>query len=397
MKTDMKLTDENLLSLGQTIKPETQVFFRKSGADHLALRVMKRKDGSIKRDFVWDGRAGERTHRKTLGEVPGMTLAEARIAAASYKPALGSPAPSTVSTTEPGTPTYKSVRDAWLAGGASRWKPLTASQMTAWSSKVPAEWMAKPIADFTREFIQPVYDAKATASPASAKNFKSALFQIFDHAKRTKKYSGENPMTTDPRGDVYGLLAHKLEPRVMKLTREQVASVDKAIEAARVKYPVLGAYVHLCRLQAFRKTELLQMKWSSVNLEARTGWLPARDRKNDKPLQIALRRKTVEILSALPSRGKSDYLFPDKTLTKPMKELHSSWIQIHICEPAGVAPGEFWLHGCRKLVVRELSDLGISIRVAAGILGDSIAVVSKWYADVAAVEEQAEAMDRLDV
>lgn len=126
-------------------------------------------------------------------------------------------------------------------------------------------------------------------------------------------------------------------------------------------------------LTGCRKMELVDLKWSEVDLTAGTIRLSAARNKSGQPVTKQLSDLALEILKALPSD--QAYVFPGRYANTRMKEVSSLWRKVR--QQAGL--DDIWLHDSRRTTGSWLAQSGASLHLIAQVLGQTTEHVTKVY------------------
>jgi len=116
-----------------------------------------------------------------------------------------------------------------------------------------------------------------------------------------------------------------------------------------------------------RKMEAMKAKWSDIELENRLWTVPAYLNKTKKPKTLALGTSAVTILMNLPSRGKSEYVFPNPETGLPMTTI--SRVFQRLKRQSGINP-QMRIHDTRACLAQRLLKNNASIETVAKILGN---------------------------
>jgi integrase len=136
-----------------------------------------------------------------------------------------------------------------------------------------------------------------------------------------------------------------------------------------------GPVVKLLLLTGARRDEVAGMRWSEIDLEARSWTLPAARSKNRREHQIPLTDSAVAILKALPRHDKVDFVFSTNGKTavsgfSKVKANVDAWIAARLGEAGERAPMPDWvLHDLRRTVATNLQKLGVRLEVTEAVLG----------------------------
>jgi integrase len=189
------------------------------------------------------------------------------------------------------------------------------------------------------------------AGPVSANRARATLSRFFRWAIG-EGLCDANPVTgTNKRTEN--------DPRERSLSDAEAAAVWLA--APDNDY---GHLVRLILLTGCRRQELGSLKWSEIDLEAKTITLPKDRTKNGQEHVVPLSDSAATILGAIPPRGDRKYVFGRgqggfRGWAKPKKEELDSAVKFK--EP-------WTLHDLRRTVRTGLGKLGIQPHIAEAVL-----------------------------
>lgn len=167
------------------------------------------------------------------------------------------------------------------------------------------------------------------------------------------------------------------------LTREQLMALGKTLtESERCKdkraeeyeRPIMLAVIRMLVFTGCRRSEILTLKWSAVNLEA--GILDLPDSKTGRKL-VTLNAPAAQLLAAQPRT--SEYVFPGRAAGKPLVGIGHVWERIR--KRAGLE--NVRLHDLRHSYGSTAAGLGASLPVIGALLGHTVAQTTQRYAGLA--------------
>lgn len=132
--------------------------------------------------------------------------------------------------------------------------------------------------------------------------------------------------------------------------------------------------IELLLLTGARRNEITQARWEHVNLEQKTMLVPLS--KSGKPRTISLNQTAVDLISNLPSRYASEWLFPSPRTGRPCPALYYPWVRVR--DRAGLK--ELRLHDLRHSYASNLVNGGVSLYVVQQLLGHSSPSTTQRYA-----------------
>ena len=147
------------------------------------------------------------------------------------------------------------------------------------------------------------------------------------------------------------------------------------IDAARMDENQLAANaIELLLLTGGRRNEITQAAWEHVDLAKGTLLVPLS--KSGKPRTIALNVAAIDLISSLPSRGRSKWLFPSGKTNKPCPSLYYPWERIR--KRAGL--DDLRLHDLRHSYASNLVNGGVSLYIVQQLLGHTNPRTTQRYA-----------------
>lgn len=134
-----------------------------------------------------------------------------------------------------------------------------------------------------------------------------------------------------------------------------------------------GVFVHLILDTGARKSEILNRRWSDVDLDKREIILDTS--KNGKPRRLYFSEWTLKLLLRVyPVRGEDELLFEGRVPNKPIN-YRASWKNLK----SEVGREEIHLHDTRHFCSARMITRGWSLEVVGQALGNSAAVVARRY------------------
>ena len=195
------------------------------------------------------------------------------------------------------------------------------------------------------------------AQPATINRELSALRQLFNLAKRWKRFFGENPVSIS-----------RLLPENNQ--KERILTYEEEEALIKASNPSLRAII-LCALHTgMRKSEILTLRWEDVDLENNIITIEHTNTKTKRTRRIPINQtlRAILIEKRLKSGG-SDYVFLSE-VGKPYK-FHDSLKGAfeRACKKAGIQGLRF--HDLRHTAATRMIEAGASIVAVSRILGHS--------------------------
>jgi integrase len=207
-------------------------------------------------------------------------------------------------------------------------------------------------------------------APATCNRIAVLLSHLFNLAITSWKIPG---VTKNPAVAVVLFAVNNI--RQVFLSPEQIGALVKAgAPKPGQQNDLTLTIVMFLVLTGVRKANALKARWCELD-EARGLWnIPIT--KSGKPQTLQLSEEVLSLLKNLPSRGHSDYLFPNPKTRKPFVSIYSSWNSMR--EAAGL--GHVRMHDLRHSFASLLINGGASLFMVQGALGHSNPQVTMRYA-----------------
>lgn len=159
--------------------------------------------------------------------------------------------------------------------------------------------------------------------------------------------------------------------RVKHVQADKIAALRARALAFRDRR--FGVYVALLVDTGARKGELLQRRWSDVNLDACE--IHVSRTKNGQPRVLFFRPETAILIKrAFPTRRADDLVFEGRVPGQPV-DYKVAWAKL----VADVGLEDFHQHDVRHVAAANLLKAGNTLPVAAQVLGHDPAVLARRY------------------
>lgn len=208
-------------------------------------------------------------------------------------------------------------------------------------------------------------------------------------AEKTRRAEAPSPATLDREVELLkrllnysvacGRLAENPVARVKLLrvpnTRRVVVD-EEAFQRLSVK---AEAWLRPILLVAFdtgmRKSEVLNLRWSQLDLKAGAARLEAEDTKTDEPRVVYLTERVLRTLSEQPRLLHADFVFVNPVTGRPYADIQGAAERAR--EAAGLSG--VWVHDLRRSFVTLARRSGLPESVVARFSGHRTAAVFKRY------------------
>lgn len=358
-----------------------QTFYRDNKLLGLALRVT----AGGARSFVLETRIKGRQRRMTLGRYPYMNVATARKRAFALKVAIAEGGdPVAEKRDERHELTFGDLADTYLERHARVHKRSWKGDELMLGTYLAA-WRGRRLSTIRRDDVARLHGRIGRERGHYAANRCLSLIRtMFNKASTWGYWADDNPATQ--------IQVFHEQSRERYLSDDELRRVNNAL----LEEPDwrARAYFPLLLLLGTRKSELLSAQWADVDLANRTLKIPIT--KTGHPHLLPLPSSALAIIEGLPSRGKSSWLFPGRSVIAHMAKPSGAWIRIR--DRAGLP--DVRIHDLRRTLGSRLAIAGNSLPLIGKVLNHSQPSTTSIYARLnlrtvrAALEENAEAMAR---
>jgi len=340
-----------------------QRFIRDDQIRGLALRITA---NGVK-SFVWEGRVKGRMRRITLGQYPALTVVLARDKALETKAGIargGDPALERERERDP--PTFQNLTTRYLDEHAKprkkSWKRDESRIKTHFS-----KWNSRRVGDISADEVARLHYAISEANGKIAANRAIELLRvIFNLGRDWGYFTGPNPGARVKR-------FHE-NKRERFLSPDEMHRLNSALADEPNSY--WRAFFGLSLMIGTRKNELLSARWSDLDLEKRTWIIPTT--KAGRSHLLPLPSPAVEVLSLLPSRDHSEFVFPGRGAAGHLREPRKAWERI--LKRASIEG--VWIHDLRRTFGSWLAAQGYSLPLIGRALNHSNAASTSIYARI---------------
>ncbi len=176
-----------------------------------------------------------------------------------------------------------------------------------------------------------------------------------------------------------------------KERKERVLGLEEEARLLKVSPDYLRPMLITAIHAGLRRSEIMNLKWSSVDLEARRIRVEAESAKSGKfrsvPVNSALH---AALLAQKAANGKSPYVFPNEDTGKPYTTL--ARVFMRACKDAEIKG--LTLHDLRRSFASRLLEEGASIEIVKSLLGHHSITVTERYTH-SSEEAKRRAVERL--
>lgn len=192
-----------------------------------------------------------------------------------------------------------------------------------WSEKHAAQWHSSlrdhvfpiighmPVGEVDTDAVVSVLDPIWQELPESARRVRNRIELILDFAKTRGNREGENPARW--RGHLQNILSRAV-PETVHLESMPYSRLPNFMEKLEGDVTRAARCLQFVILTACRSGEAMGAEWDEIDFETKTWNIPAVRMKNRKIHQIPLSDAAMAVLKDVHTRGKSKFIFPNRTL-----------------------------------------------------------------------------------
>jgi integrase len=184
----------------------------------------------------------------------------------------------------------------------------------------------------------------------------------------------------------WGFLTENPARGIRKFTeggaRDRVLNSGEIERFARALHKVMhlpqGRAIYLLLTMGLRKSEVLSMRWSNVDFERRSVYIPIESSKTKTARSTAMNSAAYDILSKMyrERTSESDWVFPSASKSGHLQEVRKTFTRI--TQEAGIEG--LRLHDLRRSFASILINQGVSIYEVRDLLGHRDVRTTQIYA-----------------
>jgi integrase len=224
-------------------------------------------------------------------------------------------------------------------------------------------------ADAIRVHDQATANGGKVIANRSVARLRAMLAWLYDRNERQFPLGWRNPAV--------GLKLHRENPRTEILDLAQQKALVGAL--AEEPDPWVRTYLQLLLLTGCRANELLALTWADVDYEHATALI--RGRKNGRDLVLPLPPQAIALLRSLPVVEGSSLVFPSPRRNAPLTSNGIRRKYEAALKRAGIPHRT--LHDLRRSVGTNHARAGASMKLIAGLLGNTAEVTARVYVQLA--------------
>lgn len=316
------------------------------------------------RTWVMMYRMGSRARRLTIGRYPALSLADARALArdAMHEVAKGNdPGAAKAARNEPPeAEAFENAAQDFLRRHVGKLRRSSQQENArVFSKELLPRWRGRRLAGIVRADVIELLDDVTDAGKPYAANHTLAVVRKFFNwcVERGKLDVSPCMMVKRP---------HEQRARDRVLSDDELRAIWGACD--QMAYP-FGPFLKMLLATAQRRSEVAQMRWSDVDLDAKVWTIPAEHTKADRAHEVPLSPLAMEILKAVP-QFHGDYVFTTTGGERPVSGFSKCKSRLVVL--SGVA-GDWRFHDFRRTAGTGMAGLGVPVFTIGRVLNHSAA------------------------
>lgn len=277
-----------------------------------------------------------------------------------------------------GEVTFNELFDDYIKGNVMR--PRSKAEFEGLHRRYIKETIGKhKLPNVTHKRIMELHKDLAD-TPTSANRAVSLVKAVFNWAKKHQLWAGGNPAES--------IKKNKEVSRRRYLQPAELAHFFEALE--EVPEPAKSFFL-LCLLTGARRSNVLAMRWSDIDLFEAIWRIPAADAKAGEELEIPLTPEAMATLKQCKTTaGASEWVFPAESKSGHYEEPKRAWATLQ--KRAGLE--DLHIHDLRRTMGSWLVRTGANTAINAKALGHKSMQAAAVYQRIADTDPVREAMER---
>ncbi len=358
--TKLAFTVARLQDLVAPAKGRAYVYDTKSGG--LCLCVTSA--GTM--TFYWYGKVDGRPERIRLGKFPGLSIGDAREAAARHTARIAQGRnPVTERKARREGPTLGDLFDHWMVTHANvHKKPKSASEDARQYGQYLEPWANRRLVAIKKTAVASLHAKIGRENGHYAANRVLNLLSSMFNKGGDLGYEGANPCR--------GVVRFKEQPRDRFLLAGELRAFFDSLNEEGDSF---RTFFMLCLLTGARRSNVQAMRWDEIDFPSAVWRIP--DTKAGTPQRVPLVEPAARLLQTrLDAAGDSPWVFPTKSKTGHLTEPKGAWKRI--VKRAGLH--DVRLHDLRRSLGSWMAGAGVGLPLIGKTLGHKQQATTAIYA-----------------
>jgi integrase len=223
----------------------------------------------------------------------------------------------------------------------------------------------RKVSTITRQDVAAVHRKIGETSPGSANRTLALISSVFGRAAA---------LGVDVQNPAKGVQRFPEHQRERFLLPDEMERFMAAVDAEPEPWP---DFFHICLFTGARRNNVLTMRWTEIDLNARVWRIPGEKFKNGQPQTVHLPAPAVEILTSR-QNDKADWVFPSDGKLGHIRSPRQAWERI--TERAGLSG--LWIHDLRRSLGSWMAGSGSNQSVIGKTLGHLSPSITARYTRV---------------
>ena len=266
-----------------------------------------------------------------LGGIHALTLAQARVKAATYRnQVLSGTDPIAARNEGELAVRLKQARTITFSESAKRY---IETQKAAWkNAKHADQWRntittyCEPVfghlavADVSTDLVLRVLEPMWTTKSETASRLRGRIESLLDWAKSKGYRTGDNPAAWKGHLDTILPAPSKVKP-VKHFAALPFSEMSDFMQTLRGRDGIAARALEFCILTAVRSGELRGAVWEEIDLDGKTWTIPAARMKMKREHRVPLSNAAIAVLKGMEKMKHGAYVFPSSRPNKPLSDM----------------------------------------------------------------------------
>ena len=257
------------------------------------------------------------------------------------------------------------LADKYMNEYASRHKRTWKEDLRRINRYLKPAFGSLPLTGITTEKVRDLHCQLSAKTPRQADQVCALLRVMLNKAIKWKLLPRDFEMPTD------GIDWHQKRDRERFITQDEMPRLLDVI--SKLPRFEVRAILILYILTGCRKNELVDLKWSEVDLINKVIYLSGTRNKSGEPVSKPLSDLACLLIEQLPKD--QTYVFPGRYKNSRMKKISYVWMKVR----ADASLDDVILHDLRRTTGSWLAQSGASLHLISKVLGQTTEHVTKVY------------------
>lgn len=321
-----------------------------------------------------------RQRQFTIGKCESLTLAQARKRATKHLVGIGEGSdPLNDRTARAQAPTVKALCNMYKQDHPGDERKSWKENQSRIDRHLSA-WANHKVVNISTADISVLHRRVGAATPYEANRLLALLSKMFSLAEQ---WGFVPPGHVNP---CRGIKKYPEQSRDRWVTPEEMPRLAKAIECEKDLYVQAAIWLYI--FTGMRKSEVLSLKWTNVDLLANQITLSGENTKSGRSLYLPMSKPVIDIFHALTRREGNPHVLPGRIQGSHLININKAWGRIK----TKAKLEDVRLHDLRRTVGSMLAQSGASLHLIGKVLNHANTSTTAIYAHFAQ-DQVREALD----